>query len=175
VWDQGTLMLRFAFGTLALAALVGLLSREGAAVPEAPAAAINQKTHSKAAEAPHVTGEVALQREADGHFYAQASVNGTPVRFLVDTGASTIALTRADAERVGLLFTDSEFTGSAQTASGSVGVKPLTLDKVELGNLNPGPVDAAIVDKGLGISLLGQSWLKKMNSVTIEGDKMVLR
>jgi aspartyl protease family protein len=170
-------MLRFAIGTIALAAVVGLLSREGegSALPETPAAAFTQKVHSKATEATRVSGEVALLREADGHFYAQANVNGTSVRFLVDTGASTIALTRADAERVGLLFTDSEFTGSARTASGTVGVKPLTLDKVELGTLNPGPVDAVIVDKGLGLSLLGQSWLKKMNSVTIEGDKMVLR
>lgn len=170
-------MLRFAFGTLALAAVISLLSpeRERKAVPELSQSAESQNAQRKITETMRVSGETTLAREADGHFYAQANVNGTPVRFLVDTGASTIALTRADAERVGLLFTDSEFTGSAQTASGSVGVKQLTLDKVALGNLDPGPVEAAIVDKGLGISLLGQSWLKKMNSVTIEGDTMVLR
>jgi aspartyl protease family protein len=168
-------MERFALCALVVAASVGLLTRESAPHVEQNSVPLNAVPVVSDKKAATVTGEMVLTRDASGHFLAEAMVNGTPVRFLVDTGASMVALTRADAERVGLLFTDSEFTGSAQTASGSVAVKPLTLDKVELGNLNPGPVEAAIVDKGLSVSLLGQSWLKRMNNVTIEGDTMVLR
>jgi aspartyl protease family protein len=168
-------MERFALGTLIVAALIGLLTRgdEQKSGPERPARAATSPV--TAAPGSAVTGEVTLTRDAGGHFVADALVNGTPVRFLVDTGASVVALTRADAERVGLLFSDSEFSGVAQTAGGAVAVREFTLDSVALGNLNPGPVEAAIVDKGLSVSLLGQSWLTHMNSVAIERDKMVLR
>lgn len=127
------------------------------------------------ADAGNGYASVRLARAADGHFYADAMVNGAPVRFMVDTGASSIALSAEDARRVGLAFSAGEFTGQAQTASGTVGIKPVALDRVTIGPLEATQVDAAIVEQGLGISLLGQSWLRRVGTVTINGDVMELR
>jgi aspartyl protease family protein len=119
--------------------------------------------------------ETVLERSADGHFYADIMINGAPIRALVDTGASMIALSKDDAQRAGLAFSPDEFTGSAQTAGGVAAVKPVMLDRVTLGVLEADRVEAAIVDQGLNQTLLGQSWLKRVGTVTIEGDRMVLR
>jgi aspartyl protease family protein len=119
--------------------------------------------------------ETVLERSEDGHFYADIMINGAPIRALVDTGASMVALSKEDAQRVGLTFSPGEFTGSAQTAGGITAVKPVMLDRVTMGALEADRVEAAIVDQGLNQTLLGQSWLKRVGTVTIEGDRMVLR
>jgi aspartyl protease family protein len=77
---------------------------------------------------PPVTSDIILPRAADGHFYAEAIVNGAPVRFIVDTGATRVALTKADAQRAGLTFTDADFTGTAKGAGGDVKVATVQLD-----------------------------------------------
>jgi aspartyl protease family protein len=125
--------------------------------------------------APPVTSEIALPRAADGHFYAEAMVNGAPVRFIVDTGATTVALTKADARAAGLTFTDADFTGTAKGAGGDVKVKPAQIDRVTLGPHDARAVDGAIVQGDLPVSLLGQSWLKTVGTVSISGNTMVLR
>lgn len=116
-----------------------------------------------------------MDRAGDGHFYADAKINGASVRLMIDTGASQVALTKADAQAIGLQFNDQEFTGTAQTAAGVVKIKPVTLGRLAVGNLEAQNVDAVIVDSALSQSLLGQSWLSRVGTVTIEGDKMVLR
>ena len=123
--------------------------------------------------APH--NIIRLERAGDGHFYTDAMVNGAPIRFLVDTGASSIARSPEDAQRAGLAFGSGDFTGSAQTAGGLVATKPVMLDRVAIGPLEATQVEGAIVQSGLGISLLGQSWLRRVGTVTINGDVMELR
>lgn len=120
------------------------------------------------------TGETELPRSGDGHFYAQAEVNGMPVEFLVDTGASVVALTGADASALGLFWTDGEVGVIGSGASGPVMGVPVTLDSVQLGGHEARTVKAVIIPEGLGISLLGQSFLSTVNPVRIEGDRMVL-
>ncbi len=175
-------MMKLIYGALGFAVLVGFLSRGDNVKTEQlssspPQLASASRTQAAAPPAPVGNGyaQTTLPRAPDGHFYAELRVNGTPVKFLVDTGASMVVLTREDAQRIGLRFSDGDFTGTAQTASGSVGLKPVTLDRVSLGPLEANEVDAAIVQQGLGQSLLGQSWLKRIGKVTIEGDQMVLR
>ena len=171
-------MFKFIIGTVALATLVGTLSRMDPRDHDSasPAVAVAPALPTPAAPyAGNGFADATLARAPDGHFYAELLVNGTPVKFLVDTGASSVALTRADAQRIGLQFSDSEFTGYAETANGRVALKPVTLDRITLGPLEATQVQGAIIDKGLTISLLGQSWLKRVGVVTIEGDKMVLR
>lgn len=119
--------------------------------------------------------ETVLTRSADGHFYADARINGTIIRVLVDTGASMIALTREDAQKIGLTFNENEFTDSAKTAGGTVALKSITLDHVALGPVEASKVDAAIAGPGLHQSLLGQSWLRQVGEVRIVGDTMTLR
>jgi aspartyl protease family protein len=119
--------------------------------------------------------ETVLNRSDDGHFYADVMINGAPVHAMIDTGASIIALTRDDAQRAGLSFSAEEFTGTAQTAGGVTAVKPVMLDRVAMGPLEANQVEAAIITDGLTQTLLGQSWLRRVGTVTIEGDRMVLR
>ena len=118
---------------------------------------------------------VAIDRAPDGHFYADALVNGAPVRFMVDTGATTIALNRADAQAAGVQFASGDFTGSGQAVGGAVALKPVMLDRVRIGAVEARDVEAAVVEGEMGVSLLGQSWLRRVGSVAIEGDRMLLR
>lgn len=117
---------------------------------------------------------VTLQRERDGHFYAEVMVGGRPYRMLVDTGASVIALTADDATAMGLLWHQTDLAPVAEGASGPVeGVKTV-LERVALGTHEAQRVPAVIVPEGLGISLLGQSFLSSLDKVEIAGNRMVL-
>jgi len=119
-------------------------------------------------------GEIVIARSPDGHFYTDALVNGSTVRFMIDTGATSIALMRSDADRIGLGAPDEAFTATAMGAGGAIAVRPITLDRVAVGSLEATGVDGAVVRQGLGVSLLGQSWLSRLRSVKIEGDRMTL-
>lgn len=118
--------------------------------------------------------EVTLDREVDGHFYADVAVDGVQSRMLVDTGASVIALTGDDAAAIGLHWDPGAVAVVAQGASGAVYGVRTQLSTVTLGNFEARDVDALIIPEGLGISLLGQSFLSTVDSVEIAGDRMVL-
>lgn len=115
-----------------------------------------------------------LDRSPDGHFYADAQVNGVTVHFLVDTGASGVALSAADARRVGLPFFQTEFTAVGRGASGEVRGKLVTLDRVTLGGKSVDNVGGAILE-GSEMSLLGQSFLSRMGTIEMTPDRMVIR
>lgn len=122
-----------------------------------------------------VSGQgVTLIRSPDGHFYAEAQVNGTPIQFLIDTGASGVALSADDARRAGLSFSSGEFSSVGSGASGEVRGKLITLDRVTLGGKSVDNVSGAILE-GSEMSLLGQSFLTRMGSIEITGDRMVIR
>ena len=115
-----------------------------------------------------------LDRAPNGHFFADAQVNGMTVHFLVDTGATGVALSADDAQRVGLQFSPLEFTAVGTGASGEVRGKLVTLDRVSLGGRTVEGVDGVILEGGT-MSLLGQSFLGKMGTIEITGDRMVIR
>lgn len=115
----------------------------------------------------------AIERAPDNHFYADAQVNGARIRFLIDTGASSVVLTRSDAQRAGLAFGD--YSAKALAAGGEVRLMPVTLDRVALGPMSASNVPAMVAEEGLPVSLLGQSYLARIGSVEIRGDRMVLR
>ena len=115
-----------------------------------------------------------LDRSLDGHFYADAQVNGVTVHFLVDTGASGVALSAADARRVGLPFFHTEFAAVGRGASGEVRGKLVTLDRVTLGGKSVDNVSGAILE-GSEMSLLGQSFLSRMGTIEMTPDRMVIR
>jgi aspartyl protease family protein len=143
-------------------------------VPEGPQAA--PVAPPNATVAPVMNGgDFTLTRAPDGHFYTDAQVNGTVIRFLVDTGASSVALSKADAARIGLQFTDAEFTATGQGAGGKLALKPVMLDHIIVGTTDAANVEGVIVDSDMKTSLLGQSWLKRVGTVEIKGDRMVLK
>ncbi|WP_428627381.1 retropepsin-like aspartic protease family protein [Sphingopyxis sp.] len=120
-------------------------------------------------------GAARLGRSDDSHFYADTQVNGTNIRMMVDSGASIIALTRRDAEAIGIDVDRLPVTGTARTAGGDVPMRTVMLDRVEVDGIEVRQVQAAVVDADMGVSLLGQSYLSKLAAVNVEGDTMTLR
>jgi aspartyl protease family protein len=98
-----------------------------------------------------------------GHVVLEAVVNGAPVRFLVDTGASYVALTLADAAAAGISRGSLSFTATMSTANGQAHAAPVRLREVRLGQLSIDDVQGVVQD-GLPISLLGMSFLKRVES-----------
>ena len=122
-----------------------------------------------------VSGDtIELRRGSDGHFHATVEVNGTPVRFLVDTGASGIVLSRRDAEKVGLDPGGLAYLGTAQTANGRVATAGVRLGLVRLGTFTDTGVPASVTEGGLDTSLLGMSYLDRFANIAISGDVMTL-
>jgi len=118
---------------------------------------------------------LSIDRDPDGHFYAAVDVEGVPVNFLIDTGATSIALTGADAEAIGLDWDDDNLQVIGRGASGDVYGKKIVLSEVALGDFVARNVPAAIIPNGLDRSLLGQAFLKEIDNVNISGDEMLLR
>jgi aspartyl protease family protein len=115
---------------------------------------------------------VTLAADTRGHFVADGAVNGTVVRFLVDTGATSVALPARDAERMGIDFRKGR-RGVSQTASGPVAVYRVTLDTVRLGDIELRSVEAIVIEHGLDIALLGMSFLNRVE-MKREGQSMTL-
>ncbi|MXO60026.1 TIGR02281 family clan AA aspartic protease [Altererythrobacter salegens] len=119
-------------------------------------------------------GDMELQRANDGHFYAGVRVETRDLRMLVDTGASVVALTGDDARELGLDWDPGHLEPVARGASGVVMGVPVRLEEVAVGDFVAHNVDAVIIPEGLGISLLGQSFLSHINNVAINGDTLTL-
>jgi aspartyl protease family protein len=118
--------------------------------------------------------EVTLSRSGDGHFYADALVNGKPVRFLVDTGASAVALSEKDAAAAGLPVDRSQYSYLGDGAAGMVRGQKVTLDKVAVGDIAEDKVEAVIVANA-DTSLLGMPFLNALDEITIRKSEMTLR
>ena len=124
-----------------------------------------------------ITGDnrIELPRAADGHYYLLAEVNGEPVRFVVDTGASDIVLTRNDAETAGLPVDDLVYIGRANTANGVVRTAPVRLDSFAIGPVQDFGLRAVVNEGEMDASLLGMSYLQRFSSVEITGGRLVLQ
>jgi len=124
------------------------------------------------ARSDYLTGDYVLQRQGDGHFYAAPAINSVQIDTMVDTGASVIALTGEDAHAIGLYWNEADVKPVARGASGAVNGVNVTLERVELGGFEMYDVPAIIVPEGLGVTLLGQSFLSRIPSVEIVGEEM---
>lgn len=112
---------------------------------------------------------------ADGHYWAEASIDGKAVRVLVDTGASVVALTRADALRLGVDPEPEAFTGKVQTASGVVRAAPVQLKTISVAGARVDRVEALVVEQGLEYSLLGMSYLGRLSAFSATPAGLTLR
>ena len=148
----------------------------GGSDPE-PVAAKQLASASPAPSAPGPGGaaRVTVPRAADGHFYADVRINNATVRMLVDTGASTVLLTREDARRAGIRANRGEFTAVGQTAGGDIALKPVTIRSVAIGPVRGSGIPAMVAERDVPISLLGQSFLERVAHVEIAGDELRLR
>ena len=162
---------------LVIGALVGWFApgaEPTAEIAEAAPADSTEPQLNLAAQPEWHGGEMVLDRQSDGHFYAGVRIDTSDVRMLVDTGASMIALTGEDARHAGLYWDPNALEPVARGASGVVMGVPVRLPEVAIGDFVARDVEAVIVPEGLGISLLGQSFLSHIETVNISGDTLTL-
>lgn len=178
------------FGLLLVAAFVGWMIPAGAPVanpappaPETAAPSIKLTPQTRAAPmkavgfsepnaAPSASGATVLTRARDGHFYTIGLAHGQQVNFLVDTGASMVALTGNDAQMLGIQWNESELQMIGRGANGDIQGKPVMLASLQIGNVRVDNIQAVVIPTGLDVSLLGQSFLSKIGNVNINKDQM---
>lgn len=118
---------------------------------------------------------VELKAGAYGHFHARAEINGQPISVMVDTGASIVALTFEDARAAGLYVRDRDFTHRVSTANGFARIAPVTIDRISVGDIIVHDVSGAVMEQGkLGTTLLGMSFLSRLQRVDIRSGMLVL-
>lgn len=128
------------------------------------------------ASAPSSHGVVHLSAVQGGHFLADASVNGTHVRFLVDTGASIVALSAFDARRLGLDPQELDYNITVSTANGQTRAASVSLDELRIGSISRSQVPALVVSEGaLEQSLLGMTFLNLIGSFEMGDGVLILR
>ncbi len=124
----------------------------------------------------HAPGEVELRRAWDGHFRADARVNGRTIRMMVDTGASMVLIPFERAAAIGIDPELLSFSMPVSTANGATTVAPVRLATVQVGPIVLRDVEAAVARRGrLETPLLGMSFLEGMTETTFRGDRLILR
>ena len=118
---------------------------------------------------------VVLRADRSGHFWADGSIDGKSVRFMVDTGATGVALGRATAARVGLRTRERDFTVRSHTANGIARAAPVEIRRLQIGPITLYNVDARVMEQPMpGMALLGMSVLSRLQGYEVRGDRMVL-
>ena len=118
-------------------------------------------------------GMVEIERDGQGQFHLEVDAGGAAVRFLVDTGADVVALTEDDADKLGIRPDASAFRPMLQTASGIGMAAPVQIARLTIGGRDLDDVEAVVVPD-LPVSLLGQSALRRLGSVTLRGDRLII-
>jgi len=116
-----------------------------------------------------------VSKAADGHYWAEALVNGARVRFLVDTGATAVALTAEDAQRLGFDPKDLNYAYQVTTASGQTRAAQVKLASVSVAGAKVADVDALVIEHGLPSSLLGMTYLGRLSRFEATPSALVLR
>ncbi len=121
------------------------------------------------------SGDVEIHAERNGHFYVDLKVDGRTIEAMVDTGASVVALRESDARRAGIRVRRSDFNVPMSTANGTAYAADVTLRRVFIDNIEIRNVSAVIVrDEQLNISLLGASFLNKLERFEVSNNILVL-
>lgn len=164
---------------LAVVALLGAVSAVGAGETLAKLKNANQAPELRAAVAiapqASMVQPASIAKGRDGHYWAEADVNGSRVRFLVDTGASAVALTPADARRLGIAVEKLDYTHKVVTASGQTRAASVKLGRVSVAGARLDNVDALVIEDGLESSLLGMSYLGRLASFEATQTSLILR
>ena len=171
-------MIRF----VAIAA-IGALSAVGAAraVVSLDPAQFNAAPRAAQAVEPGTLAEgssaspASIRKSADGHYWAEAKVDGKAVRFLVDTGATAVSLTLEDARRLGIDTAHLNYAYEVITADGKTRAAGVKLASVSIAGARVENVDALIIEKGLNASLLGMSYLGRLRAFEATQTALILK
>lgn len=122
------------------------------------------------------SGTVSLPAGAYGHFETAAEINGRTIDVMVDTGATLVALSYDDARRAGIYVNPGDFTGVAQTANGTARVAPVTISRIEIGDITVRNVAGVVSERGKSErTLLGMSFLGRLSRVEMQAGTLVLQ
>jgi aspartyl protease family protein len=139
--------------------------------PSEPRAAVaSPRPHQAAATA---TNTLSLRARPDGHVLVKAFVDGVEIPFIVDTGATLVSLTQADAQRIGVAGGLS-YSIAMSTANGTAKAAPVMLQKIRIGELEVDDVNGAVMQAPGGVSLLGQSFLARLQSYEMRDGLLTL-
>ncbi|MFZ4605904.1 MAG: TIGR02281 family clan AA aspartic protease [Caulobacter sp.] len=170
-------MIRFvaiaAIGALsAVGAARAVVSMDPAQFNAAPRADL--AVQAAAATAP-AAQPASIRKSADGHYWAEARVDGKAVRFLVDTGATAVSLTLEDARRLGIDTGRLDYVYDVITADGRTRAASVKLAAVSIAGARVENVDALVIEKGLNASLLGMSYLGRLRSFEATQTALILK
>jgi aspartyl protease family protein len=125
-------------------------------------------------DAEGATRVLVLRAGHGGHFWVDAEVGGATVRFIVDTGATSVVLSPEDADRIGLVLGSQDYTEVHRTAGGLVRAAPVLLSEIRIGSLKVRNVEASVNPQLSGISLLGMSFLRRLQGYEVQRDRLRL-
>lgn len=120
-------------------------------------------------------GAMRIQVAEDGHFWADATVNGRSVRFLIDSGATTTAMSRASAATAGVTVDDSGFPVSIDTANGTVAARRATIDRLQIGPIQASDLAVVVAEEFGDTDVLGMNFLSQLESWRVEGRFLILQ
>ncbi|MQB44583.1 TIGR02281 family clan AA aspartic protease [Rhizobium sp. ICMP 5592] len=164
-------------GIIAVAATqVPSLLNTQLATEESPAPAVDTSSPTQQASLvslPH--GSVLLPAGVGGHYQGDFKINGRPVQGMIDTGATYVAINESTARRLGISGSDLDYRYTTQTANGPSKVALVKLDRLEIGTIRVRDVEAVVSKDGaLNTTLIGMSFLKKLNSYGVENGSLRL-
>jgi aspartyl protease family protein len=156
-----------ALAVLAPAHLTSVL-KSWDAPPAAPQSGARQPSR------PRMDARLEVRAAANGHFYVSARVNGAPISIMVDTGASYVALRQSDAEAAGIRVFPGDFNVPLATANAIVYAASVEIDQLAVAGIEVDRVAAVVLpDDRLGTSLLGNSFLGRLERFEIAGDRLI--
>jgi len=116
-----------------------------------------------------------IQMAEDGHFWADAQVNGRAVRFMIDSGATTTAMSRSAATAAGVAIDESGFPVSIETANGTVEARRARIERMTLGSIRADDLAVVVAEEFGDTNVLGMNFLSQLESWRVEGRFLVLQ
>jgi aspartyl protease family protein len=157
-----------------VAGLVGWLLATAGDLPRLTGRAAAPSASGSARAGADGWNRIELRAGSGGHFLVEAQVDGVPVTFLVDSGASGIVLSPEDGARLGHVPGRLRYTQRFHTANGIGLAAPVTLRELRIGQLALRHLDASVNEAPLGISLLGMAFLNRLEAWEARGDRLLL-
>jgi len=170
-------MRQILFFSIAALLLAGVLPRVMASVGGAPAIEARPVRHLEPAPKQQTSAyrTVTVRGDRLGHFQVEGSVDGRRLDFMVDTGASLVALRERDANKLGIFPSPRDYTGRSSTANGVIAVAPVRLPSLEINGIRIYDVGAVVIpDKALGVNLLGMSFLSRVRRFEMANGRLVM-
>ena len=168
-------MRQILFFAIAALVLAGVMPRVMGHVGKDPTPQTQIAKRIEPAPQPAAGRTVTVRGDRLGHFQVEGSVDGRRLDFMVDTGASLVALRERDANKLGIFPSPRDYTGRTSTANGVIAVAPVRLSSLEVNGIRIYDVGAVVIpDKALGTNLLGMSFLSRVRRFEMANGRLVM-